>query len=77
MRRDERGQAFQPRNPLPLGAEPGVEGDVVQARQAGVEAGLAVQVPEMARIGEARAQRPLRDSNLIDLFEETAADGCL
>ena len=50
------GQAPQPRDPVALGAQFGVEGDVVQRRHAAFQPGLAVQVPEMPGIGEAGAQ---------------------
>ena len=54
--RDPLGQTAQPVHPLPLGAEFGVVGDVIQRRHPAFQRRLAVQVPEMAGVGEPGAQ---------------------
>ena len=56
LRGDVLGQAPQPPHPVALAAQLGVEGDMLQPRHAGFQPRLAVQVPEMPRVGEAGAQ---------------------
>ena len=53
------GQALQPAHPLALAAELRMEGDVIQQRHARFQPCLAVEIPEVPRVGEAGAQHTL------------------
>ena len=56
--RDGGGEAGDPSHPCALRTKLGVEGDGVQRRNPAFQGGLAIEVPEMPRVGEAGAQHP-------------------
>ena len=59
QRRDVLGQRLQPARPVTLAAQLRVERHVVELRHAAFQPRLAVEVPEMPRIGEAGTQHAL------------------